>query len=225
MPFLRIADLQKYRFSESDLKFISHDAAKKYPATVQTNDVLISRSGTLGLSIVIPEYLNNAIYGSYFILTRPNQNLINSQYLAFYLNSLAGKLQTEQANTGGIQTNLTIPVLESLLIMCPPLNIQQKLVDKVNQSYEAQDQSKQLLEIAKTGVEKAIEENEEVAINWIEKELQKLNISINQEETAEPSKQEIIADFRQAWHEAMTGQTIPVSAMREQLANDEPNQS
>ena len=40
------------------------------------------------------------------------------------------------------------------------------------------------------------------------------------EQTAEPSKQEIIADFRQAWHEAMTGQTIPVSAMWEQLEND-----
>ncbi|WP_055073846.1 N-6 DNA methylase [Pseudanabaena sp. 'Roaring Creek'] len=172
VPFLRIADLQKYRFSESDLKFISHDAAKKYSATVQTGDVLISRSGTLGLAIVIPEYLNNAIYGSYFILTRPDQNLINPKYLAFYLNSLAGKLQTEQANTGGIQTNLTIPVLESLLIMCPPLDIQQRLVDKVNQSYEAQDQSKQLLEIAKTGVEKAIEENEEVAINWINEQLE-----------------------------------------------------
>jgi len=40
------------------------------------------------------------------------------------------------------------------------------------------------------------------------------------QETAEPSKQEIIADFRQAWHEAMTGQTIPVAAMWEQLDND-----
>ena len=176
VPFLRIADLQKYRFSESDLKFISHDAAKNYPATVQTGDVLISRSGTLGLAVVIPEYLNNAIYGSYFILTRPDQYLINPKYLAFYLNSLAGKLQTEQANTGGIQTNLTIPVLESLLIMCPPLDIQQRLVDKVNQSYEAQDQSKQLLEIAKTGVEKAIEENEELAINWINQQLKNLGI-------------------------------------------------
>lgn len=40
------------------------------------------------------------------------------------------------------------------------------------------------------------------------------------EETDEISKQEIIADFRQAWHEAMTGQTISVSEMWEQLEND-----
>lgn len=31
------------------------------------------------------------------------------------------------------------------------------------------------------------------------------------------NKEEIIADFRQAWHEAMTGQTIPVAQLWEGL--------
>jgi type I restriction enzyme M protein len=177
VPFLRIADLQKYRFAEKDLKFISHEASQNQ-ASVKTGDVLISRSGTLGLAIVIPEDLNNAIYGSYFILTRPNQNLIIPSYLALYINSLVGKLQTEQANTGGIQTNLTIPVLEALSIIYPPLEIQQKLVDKVDQSYDAEDKSKQLLEIAKTAVEKAIETDEATATDWINQQLQTLNIDI-----------------------------------------------
>ncbi len=30
-------------------------------------------------------------------------------------------------------------------------------------------------------------------------------------------RKEIIEDFRQAWHEAMTGQTIPVSQLWEEL--------
>ena len=33
------------------------------------------------------------------------------------------------------------------------------------------------------------------------------------EDLDEPSKAEILADFRQAWHEAMTGQTIPISQL------------
>ncbi len=41
---------------------------------------------------------------------------------------------------------------------------------------ELRDRSKNLLEIAKTGVEKAIEENEEVAINWINEQLKNLGI-------------------------------------------------
>ncbi|MEH2377535.1 MAG: hypothetical protein V7K27_01290 [Nostoc sp.] len=33
----------------------------------------------------------------------------------------------------------------------------------------------------------------------------------------EPSKEVIVEDFRQAWHEAMTGQTIPVAQLWEGL--------
>ena len=33
------------------------------------------------------------------------------------------------------------------------------------------------------------------------------------------AKEEVIEDFRQAWHEAMTGQTIPVSQLWEEMAN------
>jgi len=34
------------------------------------------------------------------------------------------------------------------------------------------------------------------------------------------TKEEIISDFRQAWHEAMTDQTIPLSQLWEELDND-----
>lgn len=36
----------------------------------------------------------------------------------------------------------------------------------------------------------------------------------------EPSQSEVLADLRQAWHEAMTGQTIPVAQLWEGLDND-----
>ncbi|MDZ7955032.1 hypothetical protein [Nostoc sp. DedQUE09] len=34
------------------------------------------------------------------------------------------------------------------------------------------------------------------------------------------SQAEVLTDFRQAWHEAMTGQTIPVAQLWEGLEND-----
>jgi hypothetical protein len=34
------------------------------------------------------------------------------------------------------------------------------------------------------------------------------------------SNAEVLADFKQAWHEAMTGQTIPVAQLWEGLEND-----
>ncbi|ALF52500.1 hypothetical protein ACX27_06005 [Nostoc piscinale CENA21] len=36
----------------------------------------------------------------------------------------------------------------------------------------------------------------------------------------EQSQAEVLADFRQAWHEAMTGQTIPVAQLWEGLEDD-----
>jgi hypothetical protein len=34
------------------------------------------------------------------------------------------------------------------------------------------------------------------------------------------TKEELISDFHQAWHEAMTGQTIPLSQLWEGIEND-----
>jgi hypothetical protein len=42
-------------------------------------------------------------------------------------------------------------------------------------------------------------------------------LSENEEEL---SKEAILKDFRQSWHEAMTGQTIPVTQLWEGLADD-----
>jgi len=139
---------------------------------VKTDDVLISRSGTLGLAVAIPENLDGSVFGSYFIRIRPDTNKINPVYLALYLNSLIGKSQVEQSNTGAIQTNLTIPVIESILIALPPKEIQEKIAQKVMRAYEMQDQSKQLLEIAKRGVEIAIEQDEQTAATWIQAQVQ-----------------------------------------------------
>ncbi|MFN6528828.1 hypothetical protein [Nostoc sp. ChiSLP03a] len=46
-------------------------------------------------------------------------------------------------------------------------------------------------------------------------------ILIPEEEVLDNQSQaEVLADFRQAWHEAMTGQTIPVAQLWEELEND-----
>ncbi|WP_251959459.1 type II toxin-antitoxin system RelN family antitoxin [Nostoc commune] len=45
-------------------------------------------------------------------------------------------------------------------------------------------------------------------------------ILIPEEEVLDNQSQaEVLADFRQAWHEAMTGQTIPVAQLWEGLEN------
>jgi type I restriction enzyme M protein len=69
-----------------------------------------------------------------------------------------------------------------LLIVYPPLIVQGKFVNTVNQSYEAEDKSKQPLEIFKTGAERAIETNEATGTIWINEQLEALNIKFSLED-------------------------------------------
>lgn len=54
----------------------------------------------------------------------------------------------------------------------------QKITEKVRASRKAREQSKQLLEIAKTGVERAIETDEATATTWINQQLETLGINL-----------------------------------------------
>lgn len=44
-------------------------------------------------------------------------------------------------------------------------------------------------------------------------------VLIPEENEDEPTKEEILNDFRQAWHEAMTGKTIPIVELWEGIEN------
>ncbi|WP_421918352.1 hypothetical protein [Marinifilum sp.] len=181
VPFLRIADLNDKKFELQNLKFISkEDAINEKGASVSVNDILISRSGTLGLTVRIPKFLEGAIFGSYFIKSHLKVN-INPTYITLYLNSLPGTIQIEQANTGGIQTNITIPVIENILIALPSIDFQNKIELMISESDSLKKESEQLLNLAKTAVEKAIEENEEKAINYISEKLAELKINLSNE--------------------------------------------
>jgi len=57
--------------------------------------------------------------------------------------------------------------LLNIPITLPKESTRQKIAEKVRASRKAREQSKQLLEIAKTGVERAIETDEATATTWI----------------------------------------------------------
>ncbi|MBE8968346.1 hypothetical protein IQ277_19605 [Nostocales cyanobacterium LEGE 12452] len=63
-------------------------------------------------------------------------------------------------------------------ITLPKESTRQKIREKVRESRKAREQSKQLLEIAKTGVERAIETDEATATAWINQQLEALDINL-----------------------------------------------
>ncbi|MBD3377264.1 hypothetical protein GF406_19710 [candidate division KSB1 bacterium] len=79
-------------------------------------------------------------------------------------------------------TETSYPTLDEDILNYPiPLfndAIQNTIKEKINESTDLRIKSKALLEIAKKGVEMAIEENEDKAEKWIKEEVEKLRVDI-----------------------------------------------
>jgi type I restriction enzyme M protein len=146
------------------------------PLIIKTNDVLINGTGVGTIGRCAP-YLHkqNALPDNHVTILRTK--VLDPVYLSIYINSIAGQYQVEKYLKGSSgQTELYPKDIDNFWVWEAPDKIQQRIKNKVEEAHQKREQSKQLLEIAKTGVEKAIEENEEVATNWISQQLKNLEI-------------------------------------------------
>lgn len=102
----------------------------------------------------------------------------NPYYVGFVLNSIVGRLQTEKYSAGSAQAELYPKDIDQFLIPFVEEKIQIEICQKVEQSLELRKKSRKLLDIAKEGVEKAIEVNEAFATDWIESQLSELGVEL-----------------------------------------------
>jgi type I restriction enzyme M protein len=150
----------------------------KNSLTIQTNDVLINGTGVGTIGRCAPYlYDSDALPDNHVTILRTN--LLDPVYLSIYLNSIIGKLQVEKYFKGSSgQIELYPKDINQFLVWNAPKPVQRKIRDNVEASHKQREQSKQLLEIAKIGVEKAIETDEATATTWINQQLKILGVSL-----------------------------------------------
>ncbi len=148
------------------------------PLTIQTDDVLINGTGVGTIGRCSPYlYEQEALPDNHVTILRTD--LLDSVYLSIYLNSIIGKLFVEKHFKGSSgQIELYPNEIAQFQIWNAPESIQQKIRSKVEASHQKREQSKQLLEIAKTGVERAIETDEATATVWINEQLEALGVTL-----------------------------------------------
>ena len=64
---------------------------------------------------------------------------------------------------------------KEIMLPIPEMEVQRQIKDKIIESFNLRKQSKHLLECAKRAVEIAIEQDEQTAIDYLERETQELN--------------------------------------------------
>jgi len=186
-PYIRVGDVKNGQINfESAVKIPITMADVDKPVGLQVRDILFTRKGSFGNSAVVTELEVNGIISSEIMLVRltsvsRQENL--PEYVSLFLNSKFGYLQVERRVHGVAYYSISQPDLANLLIPILPKPQQQKIVEKIKLSFSLKQKSKQLLEIAKTGVELAIETDEAAATAWINEKLEVLDIKLTQDRT------------------------------------------
>lgn len=143
---------------------------------VNVGDVIVSTiEGALSSIALINDDLDNALCSTGFFVI--NSEKINSETLLVLLKSLVGQLQLKKGCSGTILTAIGDDEFKRIILPDLPESIQDDIKNKITEMYNAKAFSKRLLDIAKRGVEMAIEKNEKDAQNWIEAELKRINAS------------------------------------------------
>ncbi|WP_375328254.1 N-6 DNA methylase [Microcystis sp. BLCC-F210] len=181
-PYIRVGDVKNGQINfESAVKIPMTISDIDKPVGLKTGDILFTRKGSFGNSAVVTELELNAIISSEIMLLRLTsvfKQEILPEYVSLFLNSKFGYLQVERRVHGVAYYSISQPDLANLLIPMLPISQQQKIVEKIKLSFALKQKSKQLLEIAKIGVEKAIETDEETATAWINQQLESLGVNL-----------------------------------------------
>ena len=134
---------------------------------VATGDVIVSSiEGSLSSIALIKEEYNQALCSTGFHVI--NSNVLNSETLLVLLKSLVGQLQLKKGCSGTILTAINRNEFGKVILPLVPQDKQTEIQQKVTESFELRKRSKHLLECAKQAVEIAIEQDEQMAINWLE---------------------------------------------------------
>lgn len=180
IPFIRVSNLSKFGINSDNQQFISekkYEELKKHQP--QKYEILLSKDATPGIAYFLRMDIGKAIpSGGILRVKIKNQNIILPEFLTLVLNSEVVQKQIERDAGGSIINHWRIDQVNSTLIPLFPLKLQKEISQKIDGSFTAREQSKSLLEIAKRGVEMAIEENEEKAEEWMKSQIKDLKIDL-----------------------------------------------
>ena len=141
---------------------------------VATGDAIVSSiEGSLDSIALIDEEYDQALCSTGFYVV--NSQAFNSETLLVLLKSIVGQLQLKKGCSGTILTAINKDEFGKVILPIIVEEKQKQIQQKVVESFRLRKQSRQLLECAKRAVEIAVEQDEQTAIDYLERETQELN--------------------------------------------------
>jgi type I restriction enzyme, S subunit len=122
------------------------------------DDILITRSGTVGVCAVVGDEENDSAFGS-FIIAVQLEDGIEPEYVCAFLNSPLGQIQFRREENGAVQLNINNEELARIKVPILPAETRKTVVTAIRLINEYADRSETLVSEAIRLVENLIEGN------------------------------------------------------------------
>ena len=165
--YIELADIDSsIGVIHSENKINGDEAPSRARRMPKENDVIVSSvEGSLEKVALVDKEHDGSLVSTGFFQFRPLNIL--PEVLLILSKTVVLQSQLKKKCSGTILTAVPKGSLRDIVIPLLPPETQQKIASLVQQSHEARRKAKELLEIAKTAVEIAIEKDEENALNYI----------------------------------------------------------
>ena len=164
VPFVRVADLTKFGITKPSI-FLDKDIFKDVIRPKQ-DTILMSKDGSIGIAYKVEKDEDFITSGAILHLQITNDSIL-PDYLTLVINSKVVQMQAERDAGGSIIQHWKPSEISNVVIPILPMEKQQKISQKVQESFRLRNESKRLLNVAKNAVEIAISEGEETALKFL----------------------------------------------------------
>lgn len=153
--FITIKNVKNCKITLQDVQCVTPpDNAEAKRTRVQENDLLISITADLGRTGIVTKKIaeHGAYINQHLTCIRLKQDKLNPLYVAYYMESDAGKEQFIAKNQSAVKAGLNFNAINSLKLMAPPLALQNQFaafVERVDQQKQTVQQSLEKLELMK----------------------------------------------------------------------------
>lgn len=147
IPFLSVKDISSGKIKFENTKFIEKEEHDKLyvRCNPEYGDILISKVGTTGVPAIVDCYEEFSLFVSVALL-KFNKTKINNKFLYYFLLSPIVQKQVKDNTRGVGNKNWVLDAIKNTILPLPPIEEQQRIVNKIEELFARLDEIKPIEE-------------------------------------------------------------------------------
>lgn len=153
IPLITSKNLRNGEISFENVNYISeedHELISKR-SRVDEGDILFAMIGTIGNPVLVKNISQE--FSIKNVALFKSRKMFIDKYIYYYVQSFMYEKQLEKNLKGSTQKFIALGKLRDSVVPVPPLNEQQRIVDRIESLFEKLDRAKELIEEAREGFE------------------------------------------------------------------------